>query len=326
MPDIQLEMLPFADAEASLRSPYAIDDLVVAAELPILVVDAAGQKVQPDMASSLRALPAVTIGVGTTDPAFDVVVDGPGILLDAITSTVSDSTDAALALVQVLRAGEGLGVIDALALESFAYAALLGSTRFATWLAGRSTRPREERDGLEVARDGDVLRVTFSRPEVHNAYSAMVRDRLSEALQLALADESITSVVLAGAGASFCSGGDLDEFGTAADPMAAHRVRTARSPAALLTELGPRAEARVHGAAIGAGCELAACCGRVTATEDAWFALPEIAMGLIPGAGGTMSLPRKIGRQRTARLALTGEKLDAPGALVWGLVDRVVAR
>jgi enoyl-CoA hydratase/carnithine racemase len=63
----------------------------------------------------------------------------------------------------------------------------------------------------------------------------------------------------------------------------------------------------------------------VVATEDAWFALPEVGMGLIPGAGGTMSVPRRIGRQRTARLALTGERLDAVTARAWRLVDEIVA-
>ncbi|RIL07464.1 MAG: enoyl-CoA hydratase, partial [Proteobacteria bacterium] len=88
--------------------------------------------------------------------------------------------------------------------------------------------------------------------------------------------------------------------------------------------LGDRLEAHLHGACIGAGVELAAFAGRVVARADAWFALPELSMGLVPGAGGTVSLPRRIGRQRTAWLALSGARLDARTALGWGLVDELV--
>ena len=79
----------------------------------------------------------------------------------------------------------------------------------------------------------------------------------------------------------------------------------------------------VHGACVGAGIELPAFAGRVVASRDAWFALPEVAMGLVPGAGGTVSLPRRIGAQRTAWLALTGRRIDAETALAWGLVDEL---
>ncbi len=84
-----------------------------------------------------------------------------------------------------------------------------------------------------------------------------------------------------------------------------------------------RVTAHLHGACIGAGIELPAFVGRVVADPDSRIQLPEIALGLIPGAGGTVSLPRRIGRQRTAWLGLTGARIDAPTALAWGLVDEV---
>jgi enoyl-CoA hydratase/carnithine racemase len=87
--------------------------------------------------------------------------------------------------------------------------------------------------------------------------------------------------------------------------------------------VGLRARAEVQGACVGAGVELAAWAADVVAAEDAFFRLPEVAMGLIPGAGGTVSLPRRIGRQRTAWLAITGSRLDAATARAWGLVDRI---
>ena len=74
---------------------------------------------------------------------------------------------------------------------------------------------------------------------------------------------------------------------------------------------------------MGAGIELPSFAGRVVAEPSAWFKLPELAMGLIPGAGGTVSLPHRIGRRRTAYLALSGMRLDATTACAWGLVDEV---
>ena len=153
-----------------------------------------------------------------------------------------------------------------------------------------------------------------------------MRDGLAEAFALALADPSIERIVWRGEGSSFCSGGDLDEFGSFPDPAAAHAIRMTRSPALLLSRLADRVEVDVQGACLGAGAELPAFTGRVVADEDAFFGLPELSLGLVPGAGGTASLPRRIGRQRTAWLGLSGARLDAATALDWGLVDEVRLR
>ena len=174
-----------------------------------------------------------------------------------------------------------------------------------------------------VLREGDRLRLTLNRPARRNAFSAEMRDALCEGLDLALCDASIREVVLEGAGPAFCAGGDLDEFGTRPDPATAHAVRSTRSAARRMALCAPRLRAELHGACIGAGVELPAFAGRVVAREDAVFALPEVAMGLVPGSGGTVSVPRRIGRQRTAYLALSGSRIDAPTALRWGLVDEI---
>ena len=168
-----------------------------------------------------------------------------------------------------------------------------------------------------------VLTVSLNRPEVHNAYSAAMRDALVDVLRAVIALDDRPDVVLRGAGPSFCSGGDLGQFGTTPDPVLAHEIRTTRNPGLLLHELGARATARVHGACVGAGVELPAFCARVEARADATFRLPEVAMGLIPGAGGTASVTRRIGRQATAQLAITGATIDAPTALRLGLVDAI---
>lgn len=176
-----------------------------------------------------------------------------------------------------------------------------------------------------VARDGDVLHLTVNRPERRNAYGRQLRDALVEALPIAVLDESVTRVVLDGAGPSFCAGGDLDEFGTTPDLVTAHLVRTRGGAARPLHRLARRVEVRLHGVCVGAGIELPAFAGRVVAAPGTTVRLPEVGMGLVPGAGGTVSIPRRIGRWRTLHLALTGTTLDASCARAWGLIDEVRA-
>ncbi|MDT5167750.1 MAG: hypothetical protein QOD02_1069, partial [Mycobacterium sp.] len=173
--------------------------------------------------------------------------------------------------------------------------------------------------------DGDTLRVAVNRPQRHNAFSTDARAALLEALAVAQLVPSVDQVVLTGNGPSFCSGGDLAEFGTFSDPASAHLARTRHSPAlvldALSTRLGRACRAEVHGQVLGSGLEMAAFCGRVEAAADSVFGLPELSLGLIPGAGGTVSVTRRIGRWRTAYLVLSGQTLDTDAALAWGLVD-----
>ena len=212
--------------------------------------------------------------------------------------------------------------------ESLAYSTLQAGPEFARWLAerGPASAPVEP-DPVVAGRDGGTLHVRFNRPARHNAFSTPARAALLEALEVARVDPSVTEVVLAGNGRSFCSGGDLAEFGSFADPASAHLARTRHSPALVLDEiaarLGPACRAEVHGQVLGSGLEMAAFCGHVTCRADATLGLPELALGLLPGAGGTVSITRRIGRWRTAYLVLSGATIDAATALAWGLVDAV---
>lgn len=231
---------------------------------------------------------------------------------------------AAVTLVQVLRTGAALDGPQRLVVESLAYSTLQSGTGFRTWLASARRRtPRPAAEPVRLTREGTLLTVTLARPWVRNAFDAATRDALCEALHIAVADPTVTRVDLRGTGPAFCAGGDLAEFGTSRDPARAHLIRVGRSPAALLQRCAPKVTAHLHGACVGAGIELAAFAGRVLAAPDTVIRLPEVAMGLIPGAGGTASLPARVGRERTAYLALSGTELPADQAYAWGLVDEV---
>jgi enoyl-CoA hydratase/carnithine racemase len=257
-----------------------------------------------------------------------VAVADPQATLAALRTAAEAHPQAAVVLAGLLRRTEEQTVPDALDAESFAYSTLLGGREFRAWLDGRVRRaPRPAPgDPVLVARNGDELHITLNRPERRNAYSAEVRDALVAALEIALLDPGVRRVVLDGAGQAFSAGGDLDEFGTSPDLATAHLVRTRGGAAGPLYRLGDRVEARLHGACVGAGIELPAFAGRVIAQPGTTFRLPEVGMGLIPGAGGTVGIPRRIGRWRTLYLALTGTTLDAETALDWGLVDEISAQ
>ncbi|BAX90566.1 enoyl-CoA hydratase/isomerase family protein [Mycobacterium shigaense] len=214
--------------------------------------------------------------------------------------------------------------------ESLAYSTLQAGPEFARWLDERGpARLPGTADPVTAERDGDVVTIRFNRPQRHNAFSTDARAALLEALAVARLDPSVAGVVLTGNGPSFCSGGDLAEFGTFDDPTSAHLARTRHSPAlaldALTARLGRACRAEVHGRVLGSGLEMAAFCGWIEAHEDSVFGLPELGLGLIPGAGGTVSVTRRIGRWRTAYLVLTGRTLGAGTALQWGLVDAIYA-
>ena len=255
-----------------------------------------------------------------------VALPDPAAAARSLQAAAAACPQASLALAQVLRASAGLDVPSALNVESFAYSTLLGGAEFRRWLAGRPARPVPP-PGREPAvmteRDAGILRVTLNRPARRNAYSRELRDALVTALLVPALDQTVTRVIVTGTGPSFCSGGDLDEFGTAPDTATAHFVRTSGGAAGLLHRIADRAEVRLHGPCVGAGVELPAFAGRVTAQPGTTFRLPEVAMGLIPGAGGTVSIPRRIGPWRTLYLALSGSALDADTAARWGLVDDI---
>lgn len=268
----------------------------------------------------------------TEDPCGDrraVTVDSVAATVDELTARCRRWPHASGICDDVLRAVDPRGpTLSGVVAESLAYSTLQAGPEFAQWLRDRGpVRMPEIPDPVRASRDGAVVRIAFNRPQRHNAFSTDARAALLEALTVAQLDPSVTGVVLSGAGPSFCSGGDLAEFGTFADPASAHLARTRYSPAlaldALAARLGGACRAEVHGRVMGSGLEMAAFCGWVSSRDDAVFGLPELALGLLPGAGGTVSVTRRIGRWRTAYLVLSGRTIDADTASAWGLVDEI---
>jgi hypothetical protein len=307
----------------ALAQPAVVRGTAPWANAPILAVDLRHGDGGVDLAP-LHTLPAVIVGVGGGHDGCDLRV-AAAVELAPVVAAVTANPQAAVTLVQLLRMGTALGPRDALVAESLAYATLQGGGEFAHWLARRGARVRraEAEPPVLVARDGGTLRIELNRPRLHNLYDAAMRDALTEALVVAIADPSIEQVRLSGRGKSFCAGGDLAEFGTVTDPATAHLIRSAANAAPYLLAVADRLHVEVQGAAVGAGLELAAFAHHVTARADATFRLPEVSMGLVPGAGGTVSVVRRIGRHRAAWLMLTGARIDAATAHRWGLVDEV---
>jgi len=260
-------------------------------------------------------------------PWVGLAPDGVTATIQALRTAVGRQPVAAAVAAQVYRMSLSLDFDQALLLESLGYSMLLASEGFRTWRAANPVRQRPVNDRPRVAltRQDGSLSIRLTRPNVRNAVDSRMRDELAEALEFAAIDPDAARVILSGEGPSFCAGGDLDEFGKAEDPGQAHAIRTLRSATRLVNALGPRGAARLHGACVGAGIEIPAAARVVVARAGTVFRLPEVSMGLIPGAGGTASIPRRVGRQRACYMAISGCELDVETALRWGLVDDLAA-
>ncbi|WP_414731575.1 enoyl-CoA hydratase/isomerase family protein [Williamsia sp.] len=324
--------LPGGPAEQALTLVDLADAGAVRFDTPIpgclIAVDSNGGPLSDE---AERIVGRATFAL-TQAPARDrrfITVDSIPDAVDELRQRVADRPVSAAICDDVLRAGDSnTDTFGGLMTESLAYSTLQAGREFRNWLAEQG--PRRLADPPQpviLERNGGVVVITLNQPKRHNAFSNTLRAGLIDGLTIALHDPSVTGVEFRGNGKSFCSGGDLTEFGTFHDPAASHLARTRYSPALLLNavhdRLGENLKAFTHGATMGSGLEMAAACGHVTAHPDTVFGLPELTLGLIPGAGGTVSIPRRIGRWRTAYLVLSGKTIDATTALGWGLIDEI---
>ncbi|MGO3928522.1 enoyl-CoA hydratase [Rhodopseudomonas pseudopalustris] len=174
-----------------------------------------------------------------------------------------------------------------------------------------------------VEREGRVGIVTLNRPEVLNALNDELMDALGAALLDFDADDGIGAIVIAGTARAFAAGADIagmaewsysDVYSSNFITRNWETIKRVRKPVL----------ASVAGLAFGGGCELALACDIIIAARNAKFALPEIKLGLLPGAGGTQRLPRAIGKAKAMDMCLSARPLDAEEADRYGLVSRVV--
>lgn len=185
-------------------------------------------------------------------------------------------------------------------------------------------------DGFETLlyeKKGPVAYMTLNRPHALNAYSVQMRDDLYEVLGAIKDDDEVRVIIVKGAGdKAFCAGADLKEFLTAPSAIAARQIRFRRDLWRRFLSIPQPIIAAVHGYVLGSGMEIAASCDIRIASEDAVFGLPEVKLGIIPGAGGTQTIPRIIGLSRSLEMLLTNRWIPAGEAYQFGLVNKVVPK
>lgn len=172
----------------------------------------------------------------------------------------------------------------------------------------------------------NIARVTLNRPKALNAYNIRMRDELYEILGAIRDDDEVRVTILKGAGEkAFCAGADLTEFLSAPSPVFARQARFDRDIWGLFLSIQKPFIAAMHGYVLGSGIEMSLCCDIRLCSDNARFGLPEVALGVIPAAGGSQTLPRTVGRSNALDVLLTGRWLTPDEAQRIKLVNKVLA-
>jgi enoyl-CoA hydratase len=170
-----------------------------------------------------------------------------------------------------------------------------------------------------------IARITVNRPDKLNALNAIVIAELGDAVTRIETDSAVRGAILTGSGVkAFVAGADIAELSDQGPAGGRARALAGQQVFRRLERCGKPVIAAVNGFALGGGCELAMACHLRVASEQAKFGQPEVKLGIAPGYGGTVRLPRLVGKGRALELLLTGDMIDAKEALRIGLVNRVV--
>lgn len=174
---------------------------------------------------------------------------------------------------------------------------------------------------LLISRDGRVLLLTLNRPQARNALNNALLTQIADTLDEARSDDNIGAVVMTGSTRFFAAGADLQEMSGKDLPATLNDIRP--QIWARIDGFSKPLIAAVNGYALGAGCELALLCDVVIAGDGASFGLPEITLGIMPGAGGTQRLIRSVGKSLATQMILTGTPISAIRARQAGLVSEI---
>src|SRR5436190_18226728 len=177
---------------------------------------------------------------------------------------------------------------------------------------------------IELEQDGGIARIFLNRPQKVNALDSAMLAALATLIEGLQEEKSLRVVVLAGRGKAFCGGADVRELASLDQASAPAFVAKVHRVSGAIRALPVPVVARLHGAVIGAGLEIAAACDLRIAAQGTRFAMPEVRLG-IPSVVEAALLPRLIGSGRAAWLVLTGEPIDAERACAWGLVEELCA-
>jgi 2-(1,2-epoxy-1,2-dihydrophenyl)acetyl-CoA isomerase len=175
-----------------------------------------------------------------------------------------------------------------------------------------------------------VATVRLNRPQALNAWNRQFGEDLLAAVRRVGEDKAVRAVLIEGAGRAFSSGADLKDFSggeTTPDGRPdVYKTLTERYHPIMVAirEMPKPVVASVRGPAVGIGCSLALCSDLIVASEDAYFLLAFVNIGLVPDGGSSLFVPTRIGMARATELMMLGERLPAPRALEWGLINRVV--
>lgn len=181
------------------------------------------------------------------------------------------------------------------------------------------------REGSTGAGAGPIVVATISRPEALNALNADSLRSLAQLIEIVDADPTARVLVLTGKGEkAFVAGADIKGFEAMSPGDALKFAKDGQAVFSGLEKMSKPVIAAVNGFALGGGLELALACDMIVASEKAKFGLPECKLGLIPGFGGTVRLPRRVGTAKALELSMTGAMISADQALLLGLVVRVV--
>jgi len=186
-------------------------------------------------------------------------------------------------------------------------------------------QPARRYETVELYRDGAAAKIVLNRPDRMNAWSVGLSDDLLTALREVADDDSVRAVLLTGAGRAFCTGADLKDAAAAAlagkldtDTILRqwyHPIVTT------IRQMEKPVVTAVNGPAAGAGVSLALAGDLVVAAESAYFMLAFVGIGLVPDGGASLFVPSRIGFTRAAEMALFGERVPAPKAAEWGLIN-----